>query len=82
MPAAQLETIDAVRLAAVPISIEIDAMVAALPADADLAEIADDLIFELASLSDHHPQFIAIFREALIARRVLIELGISLEQPA
>lgn len=52
-------------------------MVAALPADTDLTEIAFDLIDNLASMSDH-PQFIAIFREALIARRALIELNIQL----
>jgi hypothetical protein len=75
MPAEQPETIDAVRLAAVQISIEIDAMIAALPAEADPAETAFDLIAELESMSDH-PQFIAIFTEALIARRVLTELGI------
>jgi hypothetical protein len=78
VPAEQTETIDVVHSAAVPISIEIDAMVAALPADSDLSRIAFDLIFELASMSNH-PQFIAIFREALIARRTLIEQGISLE---
>jgi hypothetical protein len=76
MPAQQTGTIEAVRLAAIPISIEIDAMVAALPADADLAEIAGDLIAVLASTSDH-PEFIAIFTEALAARQALIELGVK-----
>jgi hypothetical protein len=76
MPAEQPETIDAVRLAAVPISIEIDAMIAAIPADADPAEIAFDLIAELESMSDH-PQFIAIFTEALIAREVMIRTGVK-----
>ena len=71
------ETEKTVGLAAVPISIEIDAMLAALPADADLSEIASDLIAELASMSDH-PQFVAIFTEALIARQALTELGIKL----
>jgi len=42
MPAQQTETIEAVRLAAISISIEIDAMVAALPADADLAWISTE----------------------------------------
>jgi hypothetical protein len=80
MPAEQTETIDAVRLAAAPISVEIDAMLAALPADADLAEIAFDLIFELEAMCDRR-DIIAIFKEGLIARRALTELGVDLNAP-
>jgi hypothetical protein len=65
-----------VGLAAVPISIEIDAMLAALPADADLAEIAGELIFQLEGRCDCR-DFIAILSEALIARTALTELGIK-----
>jgi hypothetical protein len=65
---------DAVASAAVPISIEIDRMLGRLPANADLDEIASALIVNLAAMSDH-PNFIAIFAEALAARRALTELG-------
>jgi hypothetical protein len=77
MPAEQAETSEAVRSAAVPISIEIDAMIAALPGGADLTEIAFDLINELEARCDCR-DFIAIFKEALLARRTLIELGVDL----
>jgi len=76
MPAFQAKTFDAVHEAAVQISIEIDAMLAALPAGADQTEIASDLMDYVASMSDH-PQFVAIFTDALIARRALTELGVK-----
>jgi hypothetical protein len=60
----------------VPIAIEIDEMLGRLPANADLAAIAFDLIFELEAIGGRS-DFIAIFREALTARRVLTELGIK-----
>ena len=62
--------------AAVPIAIEIDEMLGRLPANADRNEIAFDLIDRLKEICDH-PEFIAIFADALIARRVLTELGIK-----
>jgi hypothetical protein len=77
MPAPEPETINAVHLAVLPISIEIDAMVAALPPDADLAEIASDLIYKLDARCGSR-DFIAIFKEALAARDALTELGIKL----
>ena len=49
-------------------------MLGRLPADADLDEIASALIVNLAAMSDH-PNFIAIFTEALAGRRALTELG-------
>jgi hypothetical protein len=70
------ETIDTVRTAAAKISVEIDAMLGALPADADLDEIAGDLIAVLASKSDH-AEFIVIFTQALAARQALTELGVK-----
>jgi hypothetical protein len=45
--------------------------------DADLAEIAADLISELALICER-PEFVEIFTEALTARRTLIQLGIQL----
>jgi hypothetical protein len=80
MSAGQTETIETVRLAAIAISIEIDAMVAALPADADLTEIAFDLIYELEAMCDRR-DIIAIFKEALMARRALTELGVDFSSP-
>jgi hypothetical protein len=59
---------DAVASAAIPISIEIDRMLVGLPAGTNLDEIASALIANLAAMSDH-PNFIAIFTEALAARR-------------
>ena len=76
MSAEQSEAIELVRSAAIPISIEIDVMVAALPANVDLTEIAGDLVAILASQTDH-PEFIAIFTEALAARQALTELGVK-----
>jgi hypothetical protein len=70
------ETIDTVRTAAAKISFEIDAMLMALPADVDLTEIAGDLVAILALQTDH-PEFIAIFTEALAARQALTELGVK-----
>jgi hypothetical protein len=77
MPAEQTETFDAVHFAAALISIEIDAMVAALPAGADLTEIAFELIDELEARCDCR-DFIAIFKEALIGRQALTELSVQL----
>jgi hypothetical protein len=77
MTAPEPQTINAVHFAVLPIAIEIDAMVAALPADADLAEIASDLISKLDSRCGSR-DFIAIFKEALAARQALTELGIKL----
>jgi hypothetical protein len=68
---------DAMDSAAIPISIEIDRMLSGLPVDADLNEIASALIVNLAAMSDH-PNFIAIFTEALAARQALTELGIKI----
>lgn len=81
MSAGQTETIETVRLAAIAISIEIDAMVAALPADADLTEIAFDLIYELEAAMCDRRDIIAIFKEALMARRALTELGVDFSSP-
>jgi hypothetical protein len=67
---------EVVHRAAVPIAIEIDEMLGRLPANADRNEIAFDLIDRLREICDH-PEFIAIFADALIARRVLTELGIK-----
>jgi hypothetical protein len=67
----------AVHIAALPIAIAIDSMVATLPADADLAEIAADLVYELALMCERR-ELIEIFTEALGARRTLIQLGIQL----
>jgi hypothetical protein len=76
MPVMQPETIEAVHMAAVPISVEIDAMLARVPADADLADIADELVAELEAMCDRR-DFIDVFNKALIARRALVELGIG-----
>ena len=73
----QSQTDEVVHRASVPISIEIDEMLSRLPADANLDEIAFDLIAQLAAKS-HRPEFIAIFTEALVARQALIELDIKL----
>ncbi len=67
---------EVVHRAAAPIASEIDEMLVRLPASADRNEIAFDLIDRLKEISDH-PEFIAIFADALIARRVLTELGIK-----
>ena len=64
----QSQTDEVVHRASVPISIEIDEMLSRLPADANLDEIAFDLIAQLAAKSDR-PEFIAIFTEALAARQ-------------
>lgn len=77
MTAPEPQTINAVHLEVLPIAIEIDAMVAALPADADLAEIASDLISKLDARCGSR-DFITIFKEALAARQALTELGIKL----
>ena len=78
MPPEQQKTIDdVVHSAAAPISIELDTMIAALPANADLTEIAFDWISRLEAMCDRR-DFIAIFNEALIARQALTELGIKL----
>jgi hypothetical protein len=76
MPTEESETIEAVRVAAVPISIEIDAMVAALPDGADLSKIAFDLISELEAMCDRR-DIITIFYEGLIAREVMIRTGVK-----
>ena len=77
MTGGQSQLDDAVASAAIPISIEIDRMLVGLPADADLDKIASDLVANLTAMSDH-PNFIAIFTEALAARRALTELGIKI----
>jgi hypothetical protein len=64
-------------VAAVPISIEIDEMLALFLQTRGLDEIAFDLIDRLKAICGHL-KFIAIFAEALIARRVLTELGVKL----
>jgi hypothetical protein len=74
----QEEAIGAVRSAAVPISIAIDAMVAELPADANLAEIAFDLIDGVEAMGSCG-EIISIFKEGLIARQALTELGVDLK---
>jgi len=66
----QQEDEEVVHRAAAPIAIEIDEMLGRLPASADRNEIAFDLIDRLKEISDH-PEFIAIFADALIARRAL-----------
>ena len=76
MPMMQPEIIDAVHTAAVPISVEIDAMLARVPAGADLAQIAEELVAELEVMCARR-DFIDVFSKALIARRTLVELGIG-----
>jgi hypothetical protein len=51
--------------------------VAALPAGANLTEIAFDLVDELERMCDRS-DIIAIFKEGLLARKALTELGIQL----
>ena len=80
MPPLQPEPFDAVRFAAIPLSIEINAMLAALPANADLTEIAVELIYELGERCDNR-DFIEIFKEALTARQALTDLGVDLNPP-
>jgi hypothetical protein len=67
-----------VHFAASRISAEIDAMLADLPADANLEEVAADLIAVVAAMNGH-TDFVAIFTEAILARRALTELGINLD---
>jgi hypothetical protein len=76
MPAEQPEIIEAVHSAAIPISVQIDTMLAAVPSDADLAEIASDLVLELDAICDRR-DFIEIFTKALAARQALFELSIQ-----
>lgn len=76
MGALQPETIGAVHKAAIPISIEIDAMLASVPADADLSQIADEFVAELEAICPRR-DFIDIFAKGLMARRTLVELGIG-----
>jgi hypothetical protein len=76
MPAEQPEIIEAVRSAAIPISVQIDTMLTAVPSDVDLAEIATDLVLELEAICDRR-DFIEIFTEAFAARQALVELGIQ-----
>ena len=77
MPKEHMEAVaEAVHLAAVPISVAIDTMLAALPAGTDPAQVASDLMYSVALMSDH-PEFIAILTEGLAARQALIELAIK-----
>jgi hypothetical protein len=68
---------EAVHHAAVRISIETNEMLRRLPADADLDEVAYDLIAQLAAMSDR-PEFIDIFTTALAARQALTELDVKI----
>jgi hypothetical protein len=77
MAQSQMDISQTVHVAAVPISREISAMIAALPAGTDPAELALELIYSLASMTEH-PEFIGVFTEALAARHALIKLGIKL----
>lgn len=77
MPEAQAEAFDAVHFAAARIATEIDLMMAALPADTEPTELAANLMDDVASMSEY-PQFVAVFTEALIARRALTELGVKI----
>jgi hypothetical protein len=76
MPMMQPEIIDAVHMAALPISVEIDAMLARVGADADLVQIAEELVAEL-EVKCGRSDFIDVFSKALMARRALVELGIG-----
>jgi hypothetical protein len=77
MPAEQQKTVDdEIDWAGAQISHAIDTLLAALPVDSDRTEIAHDLMDCVASISDY-PQFVAMFTEGLLARRVLTELGIK-----
>ena len=72
------EKIDrAVDLASVAISIELDRMIEALPAGANVSEVASDLVARLLDISDNR-EFAEILQEALIARKALTELGVKL----
>ena len=52
-------------------------MMAEVPPEKDLTELAEDLVYCIASESKH-PNFVGIFEQAMTARRALIELGIKI----
>jgi hypothetical protein len=62
---------------AVEILIAIDRMMAEIPPETDLVELAEDLVSVIASES-RHQSFVGILNEAMVARQALIELGIKI----
>lgn len=65
----------AVNLAAVAISVEIDRMIGSLPGT-DLEKLADRLFEEVSAMSGS-AEFVLILVKALAARKALIELGVE-----
>jgi len=51
-------------------------MLVRVPADADLSQIADELVAELEAICPRR-DFIDVFAKGLTARRTLVELGIG-----
>jgi hypothetical protein len=76
--AEQTDSNEGLVWAAAQISRAIDEITAALPPDADLTEMAFNLISEIEAMCDRG-DIIAIFKEALIARQALSELEINLD---
>lgn len=80
MPAEQTETAneaDAIDLAVAEISVAIERLVAALPADADVTQVAFDLVYGVEAMGGCG-EIISIFKEGLLARRALTELGVKI----
>jgi hypothetical protein len=74
-----IEDHPAVNHAAAAIAVVLDTMLAELPKDAVLKEVATKLIDEL---NFFHPQLMKPIREGLLARRALLELGMSFDDDA
>jgi hypothetical protein len=68
---------DLVTSAAVEILIAIDRMIAEIPPETNLVELAEDLVWLIARESKHK-DFVGILDKAMTARRALIELGIEI----
>jgi hypothetical protein len=66
----------AVNLAAVGISVEIDRMFGSIPPTADPAKVAERLLEEVSVMSGSS-EFVSILVKAMAARKALIELGIE-----
>ena len=65
----------AVNLAAVAVSVEIDRMISSIPG-ADPEKLAEQLLDEVSAMSGS-ADFVSILVKALLARKALIELGIE-----
>jgi hypothetical protein len=74
-------TDDALDWAVAEISVAIERLIAALPAGADLTQVAFDLVDGVEAMGSGGADLAAIFREGLIARRALTELGVDLNAP-